>query len=300
MIIDEEKIITHFGAEFLSKVLDALKRYSEIWKLSDFEQIDYYSMNCIFKCISDIHGMSILKISSDSKGLENEYHILKEYNGTRFCKVNEADISNGVLLIERIVPGKQLRAETNLDKRLELFCELSRKLHIKPLNKTIYPTYMGWVSRITKYMKGREDYKVLYSKMAHAEKICCSLCKKYPSEMLLHGDLHHDNILLDEDNSYRIIDPKGVVGDAVFDIPRFILNEFDGVLDDDFRKKYIYITRTISSKFNIPEYDIRRLVYVEMCMSNCWNVEDGQEPNIDEVLFTENLMNEMGVVYDGH
>lgn len=298
--IDKDKIIAHFGAEFIDKVLAALERYAEMWNLSNFEQIDYYSVNCIFKCVSDKYGLSILKIGSDSKETENEYNILKEYGGTRFCRVYEADISKGVLLIERIVPGTQLRAEPNLDKRLDLFYELSRKLHVKPVSKENYPTYIGWVSRITKYMRERKDYEALYNKMAYAERICRSLCEKYPGEMLLHGDLHHDNILLDKDNRYRIIDPKGVVGDSVFDIPRFILNEFDDVLDDGFRKKYIHITQTLSGKFNIPEYDIRRLTYVEMCMANCWNVESGQEPSIDEVLFAESLMNETGAAYDGN
>lgn len=111
--------------------------------------------------------------------------------------------------------------------------------------------------------------------------------------MLLHGDLHHDNILLDVENRYRIIDPKGVIGDIVFDIPRFILNEFDDILDDSFYNKFTQITRTLSLKLNVPEYDIRQLTYVEMCMANCWNVESREEPNHNEVQFTENLMNEM-------
>jgi len=110
--------------------------------------------------------------------------------------------------------------------------------------------------------------------------------------MLLHGDLHHDNVLLGGDNRYRIIDPKGVVGDVVFDIPRFILNEFDDDLDDAFHGKLTHITRTLATRLDIPECDIRRLTYVEMCMANCWNVESNDKPNMDEVLFTERMMDE--------
>lgn len=127
--------------------------------------------------------------------------------------------------------------------------------------------------------------------MRKAEEICGTLCQKYSGEMLLHGDLHHDNILLGENNSYCIIDPKGVVGDAVFDIPRFILNEFNDTLDHDFSNKYIHITHTLSEQLHIPESDIRKLTYVEMCMANCWFVESHQEPKIENVLFTENMMN---------
>ena len=291
-MMDKEKIIEHFGMGFYLKMLNDLERYTKLWDLSGLEQIDYYSVNCIFKCTSSKYGLCILKIGNDAKGTRNEYQILNEYKGTRFCKVYEADINNGVLLIECIIPGTQLRDELSLEKRLDLFCEISHGLHIKPADKTVYPSYMGWVSRITEFMRNRKDYIALYEKMVKAEQICLNLCKKYPGEMLLHGDFHHDNILLDENNQYRIIDPKGVIGDIVFDIPRFILNEFDDEQDEDFKRKYVKITRTISEKFNIPEFDVRSLVYVEMCMANCWNVESQEEPNINEVLFTEMMMDE--------
>lgn len=291
--MDKGKIVAHFGAEFYNKLINDLEKYADLWKLSELEQIDYYSVNCIFKCISARYGLCILKIGNPSRETRTEYRMLQEYNGTRFCKAYEADIANGVLLIEQITPGVLLRAEPDLSKRLDLFCDVFRGLHIKPANNGAYPTYMSWVSRITEYMRNKEKHELLYQKMIKAEQICRLLCEKYTSEMLLHGDLHHDNILLDVENRYRIIDPKGVIGDIVFDIPRFILNEFDDILDDSFYNKFTQITRTLSLKLNVPEYDIRQLTYVEMCMANCWNVESREEPNLNEVQFTENLLNEM-------
>lgn len=288
--MNKEKIIAHFGVAFYTKLINDLKKYSQLWKLYEFEQIDYYSINSIFKCVSAYHGLCVLKIGNSSDETKNEYNALKEYNGRRFCKVYEADIENGVLLIECITPGIQLRAESALDKRLDMFCDLFCGLHIKPIDSMIYPTYMDWVCQITEYMKNCESHKDLYKKMVQAKEICCSLWEKYNNKMLLHGDLHHDNILLGEDDHYRIIDPKGVIGDVVFDIPRFILNEFDDILDDSFYRKFVHITKTLSKKLKIPEYDIRRLTYVEMCMANCWCVESKQEPNINEVLFTEKLI----------
>ncbi len=288
--LDKEKITAHFGADFYQKLINNLDKYTKLWELSQLEQIDYYSVNCIFKCISKKYGSCVLKIGIPCVETKTEYEMLREYGDKGFCKAYEADIANGVLLIEQIKPGTQLRSEPNLDKRLHIFSHLLRNLHIEPTNKEAYPTYMGWVSRITEYMHGRKEYGELYTKMRKAEEICSGLCQKYKGEMLLHGDLHHDNILLGENKCYRIIDPKGVVGDAVFDVPRFILNEFNDILDDAFTNKYIHITHTLSEELNIPESDIRRLTYVEMCMANCWNVESGMEPNMDKVLFTEKML----------
>lgn len=291
--MEKDKIASHFGLAFYNKLLADLERYEGLWGLSDYEQVDYYSVNCIFTCISNQYGPCVLKIGKNTEETEKEYRVLHEYNGRQFCRVYEADTANGALLIEHITPGIQLRAEPDLDKRLILFHEVSRGLHIEPADETIYPTYMGWVSRITEYMRNRKEYEALSAKMAKAEQICSRLWMNYPKRMLLHGDLHHDNILLGSNARYFAIDPKGVIGDSVFDIPRFILNEFDDEHDADFTKKYIHITNTLSEKFNITEYDIRCLAYVEMCMAHCWSVESAEEPDLDSVLFTEKMMDEL-------
>ena len=80
-----------------------------------------------------------------------------------------------------------------------------------------------------------------------------------------------------------------MVGDPVFDIPRFILNEF---ADERFSKKLFTITDILSEQLGIPERDLRRLTYMETCMSHCWMLQDGQEHNLRSVLDCEALMEE--------
>lgn len=268
----------------------AMEKYADLWGLSNLEKIDVDSVNQLFSCASQKYGPCVLKIGKKPEFVKNECNALYEYNGKHFCKIYEADISNGVLLVERITPGTHLRDVSDLDKRLDLFYKISHELHIKPDDEAIYSTYLDWVTRITEFMRNHKEHGFLYEKMAAAESICRDLWEEYPNKMLLHGDLHHDNILFDAAGNYRIIDPKGVVGDRVFDIPHFILNEFDEKWDDE---KIVYITKALSEKFGIPEFDIRRLTYVEMCMANCWSVESAEEPNIDDVLFAEKMMNEL-------
>jgi streptomycin 6-kinase len=288
--MNKDKITARFGADFYVKVLGGLEKYAALWGLSDFDQIDYYSVNCIFKCVSNKHGACVLKIGSDADTIKKEYRILREYNGNRFCKAYEADIQNSALLIEQITPGTQLWGQPDIDKRLDIFCKLVRGLHIKPTDRTAYPTYMKRVRHITEYMRSRKEHETLYAKMVKAEQICRELCEKYTGEMLLHGDLHQENILLGSNNRYHIIDPHGVIGDVVFEIPRFILNEFRDNSDDKFHAKFAHIIRTFSENLSIPEHDIRRLTYVETCMDSCWDVEDKKEPNMENVLFAEKMM----------
>jgi streptomycin 6-kinase len=114
--------------------------------------------------------------------------------------------------------------------------------------------------------------------------------------MLLHGDLHHDNILLAEDGTYKIIDPKGVVGDPVFDVSRFVLNEFDAEPTEPTYRKIVGILHVLSQNLQIPETILKQCLYVETTMGACWCVEDGAAPEeypqfIKAVTFAETVMN---------
>jgi streptomycin 6-kinase len=291
------KITNRFGDEFYERVLQSIEVYADRWGLSTFQLIPSYSANLVFRCVSAKYGNAVLKLGNpSSREIAAEYHALREYDGRRFCTVFEADLEHGVMLEECVQPGTPLRDEDSLDKRLSVFSALYQGLHVPPMNADLYPTYTGWVERITAYMSKREDCKELYLYMRKAQDICASVTALYPQRMLLHGDFHHDNILLGREGEYRIIDPKGVVGDPVFDVPRFILNEFDEELTEDTYKKISNIISVLEKSLEIPEDIIRRCLFVETAMGNCWSAEDGSTPEeyaglLRNVSFAESLVN---------
>ncbi|MDF2543644.1 MAG: aminoglycoside resistance protein [Herbinix sp.] len=288
---ETDKIINHFGQQYYEKIKKDLEVYSHKWKLEIVQLVDYFSVNCIFICKSDDFGNAILKIGNQNNEILTEYNTLKEYDGKHFCKVYASDLENGIILEELIKPGRQLRNEKSLEKRLNIFSSLYNGLHIKPKNPNIYPTYSDWVSRITKYMSNRPDYKELYYYMKKAEDICHGINSLHAKKMLLHGDLHHDNILLQGDTQYKIIDPKGVVGDPIFDVPRFILNENDDEIStEENYKKICCIIQYLEKSLGIPSAIIKQCYFIEMTMANCWDVESNGTPNMNNVYMAHDIM----------
>jgi streptomycin 6-kinase len=292
-----ENIINRFGKGFYEKVLRDLETYADKWTLTSFQFIPSYSANLIFKCYSANLGRVVLKIGNPSfKEVITEFNTLQEYNGRRFCKIFDANNESGVILEECVQPGNTLRDESSLDKRLSVFSSLYKGLHITPIKADIYPTYIEWVCRITEYMSKRQDCKELYLYMKKARDICLSVSNLYSQKMLLHGDFHHDNILLGYYGEYKIIDPKGVIGDPVFDVPRFILNEFGDEITTELYKKINDIICILEKKLNIPKYILKQCLYVETAMAVCWDIEDGSTPEefeklIKTVAFAEVIMN---------
>lgn len=286
---ETENIINRFGTSYYEKVVRDVEEYAMRWNLTSIQCIPSYSANVVFMCYSEDYGHAVLKIGNpSSRQILTEIHALRQYNERRFCKVFAADIENGILLEERIQPGSTLREESSLDKRLSVFCSLYQDLHVTPEKPEIYPTYTEWVSRITEYMSKRQDFIELYAHMKKVNDICLSVSTIYSQKKLLHGDFHHDNILLGFDGEYIIIDPKGVIGDPVFDVPRFILNEFDDELTDDTYRKIKHIITIFEKKLNIPSHILKQCLYVETVMGICWCVEDGSGP--------EEYLNHMRIV----
>ncbi len=276
---ERDSIVKRFGLAFFEKAIGDLDTYAERWELSASRLIPSYSANLVWTCESERYGRCVLKIGNPaSKEMAAEYNALREYDGKGMCSVFAADLANSVLLQERVQPGTPLRDEPSLEARLSVFSSIQQGLHIPPANASLYPTYADWVARITAYMSKREDCAALYIYMNKANDICRSLASTYTRVMLLHGDLHHDNMLRRQDGSYAIIDPKGVIGDPIFDIPRFILNEFEEELNEQLYRKINRVIDTLGQSLDIPQTVIRQCLFIETAMGNCWMVEDGATP----------------------
>jgi len=293
--IDEtEKIVGRFGQAFHDRAISQLAAYAERWGLSGYRLIPSFSANLVLTCHNAERGGAVLKLG-DPEAIRNEWQALLAFEGRGFCRTYEADPANGVLLIERVKPGTPLRDEPSLEKRISVFCSLYENLHLPPAQADGYPTYGGWVGRITEYMSKRTDCPELYRHMAKAHEIYLSIAASHSRETLLHGDFHHDNILRKDGGQYVVIDPKGVLGDPVFDIPRFILNEFEEEITPALRPKINEVIRLVEAKLRLPADLIKQTLYVETAMGNCWCVESGATPEefpalLANVAFAESLM----------
>ena len=68
--------------------------------------------------------------------------------------------------------------------------------------------------------------------MERARHLFAELCATAPGRVVLHGDLHHDNVLSAGREPWLAIDPHGVVGDPGYEIGALLYNP-DPTGDDD-------------------------------------------------------------------
>lgn len=291
--MNKDKTVANFGEGFCSKVAMCVKKYSDLWELSKVEQIEHYTWSCLFKCYSEKHGLCVLKIAEI---VDREWLVLKEYNGKGFCKIYEASLADGVLLVEYI-DGEQLQNRPDAYERIELFCTAFNGLHIKPKAIDECQNYTNWIDNICEYIVSWEGCAELVAKIKKAKNIYSELCKNYSCEMLLHNDLYHSNIILSSGDSseYKcnFIDPReAVIGVALLDLPYFVLYEHNNC-DMELQ----YIISLLSRKLNIPIYDIWASLYVVLCVDICYEVKSGGKPSLRILNIVEKHFDEIASAF---
>lgn len=244
------------------------KDLTDKWLLTDLEE--WNSGICFAN--SGLYGPVVLKRNEDIRQLQREYDALLRM-GAVCCKVY--GFAEGILLEERILPGERLREVPSLEKRLDALTALWQDMHFPAEDMT----YLNWVENACNVPELPDWLGALGCK---AEKICGELFDRYPERMLLHGDLHHDNILRRQDGSYAVIDPKGVVGPRILDLPRFLLNEpIENVLP---------AMESLTAMLGYPSADLRKAYFVEAVLANMWLAEDGLYIREDLLSFAEYLL----------
>lgn len=224
----------------------------------------------VYYCSSPVYGDCVVKTMRDDPERYTGIAALNLYNDTgKMCRLYEHSEDKSVILIERIAPGDVLRDIPDVKQRAEIFCQVFDGFHIQTIES--FWSYVDWVDNITAYMIEHESQTMMCELMQKAQIICHEMADKYPRKYLLHGDLHHDNILLNANGTYTVVDPKGVIGDPVFDTPRYLLNELSN------EDNVIATAKVISDTFNIPLTDLIKLFFMEAMMSFCWGIESGDK-----------------------
>jgi streptomycin 6-kinase len=207
-----------------------------------------------------------------------------------------------VLLEEALEPGTTLFSENDIEKRLKVFCELFKSLHYddgrskESTHNSVatyqHQSYTDWITKITEYMESKSSWAEITTHMKRAKAWYMEILDQYPDQTLLHGDFHYYNILKTQ-KGYKIIDPKGVLGHPMFDIPRYVLNEYwdekDALKVDATVEKVLTV---LSNQLDISKGLLSRLMYIEGAMAMCWFVEDGM--SIDD---KESVLESIGQLY---
>ncbi|MBY0148873.1 aminoglycoside phosphotransferase family protein [Neobacillus niacini] len=259
------------GKAWLESLASTVQTYLEKWELTSEGPVSNLSYNYVIKVTDSVGTPLILKLGVPNFDTSNEMATLQLYNGDGCAKLLKSDSKNGVMLLERLVPGKMLSAETDERVVLENYIKVWKAIR-KPLpDGASTPSLVHWFRGLTNY-RHSGDSQIKMEHVQLAEEYFKMVMDTSKGPELLHGDLHHENILYAEQHGWMAIDPKGVAGDPYFDVVSFLVNQ----LDSKPNPKNILKLRvdTISDQLGL---DRKRLLKAAIALGTlyaCWGIED--------------------------
>jgi streptomycin 6-kinase len=206
--------------------------------------------------------------------------------------VRVLEYSEGAVLLEQAVPGYSLRElvlDARDDEATDILADVIRRMSPKPVEAT-HVAELG--ASFEKYLVSG-DHRIQHALVSEAQQIYRDLCRTQHGTRLLHGDLHHQNVIFDATRGWLAIDPKGVIGEVEFEIGAALRNPFDrpGL----FASAQIAEQRIcrFASRLSVSAGRVRLWAFAQAVLSAIWMIEDRQNPE-PEILTLANLFRPRG------
>lgn len=215
------------GQAWVDGLPSLLAEFGDRWEVDVGAPFPNLSYNFVAPGVDRDGNDLVLKAGfpSDSPESLGEMHALEHYGGTGAIRLLACDIGRRVLLLERAMPGTML-VDVPEGEATVVAAHLMRSLHRPPTDASLFGRLANWVAGFGR-LRARFDRgtgPLPADMIERAERIGAELLDSVTEEVVLHGDLHHFNILSSDREPWLAIDPKGIVGDPNYDPAPFLAN----------------------------------------------------------------------------
>jgi streptomycin 6-kinase len=262
------------GEEWISKLPEILGFCQDKWQLTHIQPVENLSINLICFAQSKFFGHVVLKLQAPHSERRTELTALQLFAGRKVCQLLAFDQEAAALLLERILPGDDLRSLPEKGEQLEIGADLVSRLPLQVSSNHSLPSYRTWITNAFDNILPQSGADDQLSKLMHTAGLV--LDEIYPPgspSYLLHGDLHHDNILRSHQKGWKIIDPQGVIGLPFMEAARFIQNH---IMKPDHTLNFDQLDETASYfawRLGQSESLILRAFFILHALDTCWDLE---------------------------
>ncbi|HDN04836.1 MAG TPA: hypothetical protein ENF27_02745 [Chloroflexi bacterium] len=280
----EDRIIAvhgQTGQKWLNSLPELQEKLVQRWSMSNIQPIQDLSYNYLAFASIPKYGSVVLKLGVPHQELETEIQALQEFNGNGIVRLLKADSSQGALLLERILPGDNLLSIQDDHESTRIAARLMAKIWKPAPSKFAFPSAGDWCQGFQGYLENNPDNGPLPADLVNdAANLAKELLSTSQNKLLLHGDLHHMNILLGENENWVAIDPKGVVGEAAFEVGALMLNPVPNLVHwPDLEEVQEHRLTILAEELRIEQEQLASWSFVRAVLSAVWSLGDGQDWN---------------------
>jgi len=280
------------GRAWLDRLPAILAACEERWNLTIGAPVGNLSFNYVAPAIL-ADGTEVIVKTGLTDEFPSQPQALRHFDGHGMTQLLAYDERDAAMLLERLKPGTSLRTVEDDEVAISAAADVMRKIW-RPLPQEHYPfpTVSDWgkgFARLREQYNGRTGPfpPAIFDK---AEKLYAELSTSMAESVLLHGDLHQDNILSAEREPWLAVDPKGVIGEPVFETGALLRNFWPDILSIPNPKSLM--ARRIDQLSAELGFDRERIYdwgFSQAVLSVLWSIEDKGKLEYEGLYFVELL-----------
>ncbi|MDR3550474.1 MAG: aminoglycoside phosphotransferase family protein [Candidatus Babeliales bacterium] len=258
------------GRSWLKALPSTVVALAKQWNLSNLKPIKNLSYNYVMTGIQGAMPIA-LKIGCDQYEMQKEMEVLNAYDGNSCIRLIESNMAHNAILLELAIPGTSLLSffPDADDAAIEYTIAIMKSLHAMPIPSDVgVPTVRNWLKDLFEPPQVPHMYHI-HKAQKIAERLLATQSTK---DVLLHGDLHHGNILLSA-RGWLAIDPKGVIGEPAFEVCAFIRNPYPEQLKP--KELLAHRIELFAQGLAIDKQRLHEWLYVRVVLDACWSINEG-------------------------
>lgn len=267
------------GDAWLEALPELLLELSGMWSLTLEPPFADLSYSYVAPATHENGARFVLKVGVPNPELITEIEALRAFDGAGCVRLIDAAPERGALLLERLVPGEALRKIDDV-QATEIACEVMGNIWREEFPHGNFPTTWKWGQGFrrlrARFQGGTGPFPE--ELIDRGERRFHELLDGMGPPVLLHGDLHHSNILSAKREPWLAIDPKGVVGEPAYEVGSWLRNPYPEILQwEDFTATLQRRLTQFSACLRFPRERLLGWAFSQAVLSACWMYEDNQK-----------------------
>jgi len=252
------------------------EKYLKAWELSLPTEMAKTTTSWIYKVIHN-NSPAVLKVLTPlgKKFEASSSRILQCFGGSGAVRLLKFD--EGALLLE-YVDGDKLSTLVKEGHDLQaahVICDVLDQLHqySGATPSEVYDLRRQFQSLYTRAKNENSDS--IYFKTA---KVAEHLVATQKSQRLLHGDIHHTNILKSSVRGWLAIDPQSIYGERTYDVANSFFNPDDTPEIVETPNRIEALAEVFAERLQTDKKRVLQFAYAHGGLSSSWQLDDGENP----------------------
>lgn len=280
------------GKAWLARLPAILDACAVQWGLAIGAPFDRLSYHYVAPATRADGLPAVVKACAPTGEFALEAAALRCFDGGGAARLLAVDAGRQALLLERLLPGQPLRDHPDDDARTRIAAGVMRALWRPAPANHAFPTLGVWgrgFQRLrARYGGGTGPFP--RQLVEEAEARFAALEASTVARVLLHGDLHHGNLLDGGPRGWLAIDPKGVVGDPAYETAAFLRSCLpEPVAGPEARARLRRRVALLAELLGLEPERVRAWGIAHAVLSAWWSVEDQAEGWRDAIAVAELL-----------